>query len=151
MRTAFELVSTILVAGMLLLVPAAVRAEKYKVHDRISVGGEVGEGDVVDLGIDHSGVRLEAISFDEDEASLIVWNRTASKVNLNAGLALFDEGGVLVAAESDDRPLTRSIFSIKSGKQATLKFTFKKFLSHVSEAKQFRLVVAIVETEETMW
>lgn len=151
MRTGFRLVPFALVAGMLLVAPPFAAAEKYKVYDRVSVGGGVSDGELVELGIDHNGVKLEAISFDEDEANLIVWNRTPGKVSVNAGLALFDEGGLLVAAESDDRSLTRSIFSIKSGKQANLKFKLKKFVSHVSEASQFRLVVAIVETEETRW
>lgn len=151
MRTALHLAPPVLIALMLFSAPPSAGAEKYKVYDRISVGGEVTEGDLIDLGIDHGGVKLEAISFDEDEATLIVWNRTPGKVNVNAGLALFDKGGLLIAAESDDRPLTRSIFSIKPGKQANLKFKLKKFLGHLAEASSFRLVVAIVETEETRW
>jgi len=137
----------LLAAGLVLA--SAATAEKYKVHDRVSVGGEVTQGTPIDLGIDHSGLKLEAITFEENEATLIVWNRTPEKVNVNAGLALFDEGGLLIAAQSDDRPMTRSIFSIRSGKQANLKFKFGKFLSYIPEESQFRLVVALVETEDT--
>lgn len=142
------LTSLALLAAGLLLLPGVTVAEKYKTHDRVSVGGKVTQGTPIDLGIEHQGVKLEAITFEEDEATLIVWNKTTGKVNVNAGLALFDEGGLLIAAQSDDRPMTRSIFSIRSGKQANLKFKFGKFLSYIPEESQFRLVVALVETEQ---
>jgi hypothetical protein len=135
------------VVALILLIASVAGAGKFKSHDRLAFTGKVTTGRPIEIGIDHGGVKLEAITFSENEALVIIWNRTPGKVNVNAGLALFDRTGQLMAAESDDRPITRSVLSIRAGKQANLKIKLKKFLSDVGEAAQFQLVVTIVESE----
>ena len=92
------------------------------------------------IGRDHKGIKLEAITFSGDEATVIVWNRTPNGVKGHVGIALYDKKNQLIAAESDSASMVRKVTKIRSGKQASLKVKFKKFVPNFKGVAKYRLV-----------
>lgn len=130
----------ILVAMVFLPMAIAAGEEKPKTYHRASYSGKMIVDKIIEIGLDHKGVKLEAITFSGNEALLIAFNRTPSGVKANVGVALFDEKNQLIAAESDSRAT-----GIRSGKQGNFKIKFKKFLSGFKGVARFYLVFVIVE------
>lgn len=118
--------------------PAAT--EKAVSYSRITHGGKVIVGKSMNIGRDHKGVKVEAITFSGDEATVIVWNRTPNGVSGHVGIALYDKKNRLIAAESDSASVMRKMTKIRSGKQASFKIKFKKFLGSFRGVAKYRLV-----------
>jgi len=97
---------------------------------------------IIDIDIDHRGVKLGAITFSGNEALLTVWNRSPNRVKANAAVALFDQKNRLIAAQSDSKA-----GGVGAGKQGNFKICFKKFLSDFSGVAHFHLVFVIQESE----
>jgi hypothetical protein len=125
-----------------MMVPMALTAgtEKSVNYSRITHSGKVVVGKSMQIGRDHKGVKLEAITFSGDEATVIVWNRTPNGVNGHVGIALYDAKNRLIAAESDSASMMRKVTKIRSGKQANFKVKFKKFLPNFKGVAKYRLV-----------
>jgi len=139
-RSGFSLF--ILVAMIILLVTVTegqVRGGPFIYH-RISYSGKMVVDKVIPIGIDHKGVKLEAITFSGNAALFIVWNRTPRHVKTTVGIALFDGNNRLIAAESYHRTPT-----IRSGKQANFGIKFDRFLADFEGVTRFHLVFSIVE------
>ena len=133
---------SLFLALTLAILPMAVGAaeEEPKTFHSVSYSGAMVLDKTIEIGIDHRGVKLEAITFSGDEALVVTWNRTPSGVKAHAAVALFDAKNQLVAAESDSRAT-----GIRSGKQGNFKIRFKKFLSDFSGVARFHVVFVIVE------
>lgn len=126
---------------IVMLSPTAVAAEKKAVKwSKTTHVGRVVAGKPIELGIDNKGVKLESIAFSETEAVVIVWNRTPESVKGHVGLALYDKRNVLLAAESDSTSFTRTFTQIRSGKQATFKVSFDKFMTSMDGVDKYALV-----------
>ena len=97
---------------------------------------------IIDIDIDHRGVKLGAITFSGNEALLTVWNRSPNRVKANAAVALFDQKNRLIAAQADSKA-----GGVGAGKQGNFKVDFKKFLADFSGISHFHLVFVIQETE----
>jgi hypothetical protein len=130
----------LLVAVVIFPVAVVTGEEKAKTFHPISYSGNMLVDKTIEIGIDHRGVKLEAITFSGNEALLVTWNRTPNRVKAGAGVALFDDKNRLVAAESDSRP-----GGISSGKQGNFKIDFKKFLADFSSVARFQVVFVIEE------
>jgi hypothetical protein len=129
-----------LLAIVIFPVPAVTGEQKTKTFHPVSYTGKMLVDKTIEIGIDHRGVKLEAITFSGDEALLVTWNRTPNGVKASAGVALFDAQNRLVAAESDSRP-----GGIRSGKQGNFKISFKKYLTDFSSVARFHVVFVIEE------
>ncbi|MDH3670686.1 MAG: hypothetical protein OES46_05910 [Gammaproteobacteria bacterium] len=127
-----------------MIVPMALSAATEKAksvnYSRITHGGKVVVGKSMDIGRDHKGIKLEAISFSGDEAIVIVWNKRPTGVSGHVGIALYDAKNRLIAAESDSMSMVRKVTKIRSGKQANFRVKFKKFLPNFKGVAQYRLV-----------
>ena len=134
---------SLFLALTLAILPMAIAAaeEEPKTFYSVSYSGAMVLNKTIEIGIDHRGVKLEAITFSGDEALVVTWNRTPSGVKAHAAIALFDAKNQLVGAESDSRAT-----SIRSGKQGNFKIRFKKFLSDFSGVARFQVVFVIVES-----
>lgn len=125
-----------------MMVPMALTAgtEKPVNYSRITHSGKVVVGKSMQIGRDHQGVKLEAITFFGAEATVIVWNRTPNGVTGHVGIALYDAKNRLIAAESDSTSMMRKVTKIRPGKQANFKVKFKKFLPNFKGVAKYRLV-----------
>ena len=125
-----------------MMIPMALTAgtDKPVNYSRMTHGGKVIVGKSMDIGRAHKGIKLEAITFSGDEATVIVWNKTPNGVTGHVGIALYDRKNRLIAAESDSASVMRKMTKIRSGKQANLKVKFKKFLSNFKGVAKYRLV-----------
>ena len=127
-----------------MMFPMALTAatEKMVNYSRMTHGGKVVVGKAMDIGRDHKGVKVEAITFSRDaaEATVIVWNRTPNGVTGHVGIALYDKKNRLIAAQSDSTSVMRKMTKIRSGKQANFKIKFKKFLPNFKGVAKYRLV-----------
>ena len=134
--------TTLLFLVAVVIVPLALASgqEKPKTYYPVSYGGAMEVNKIIEIGLDHRGVKIEAITFSGNEALLVTWNRTPSGVKASVGVALFDAKNQLIAAESDSRAT-----GIRSGKQGNFKIKFKKFLSDFSKVARFHLVFVIEE------
>jgi hypothetical protein len=135
--------SLALLLGVMMLVPmaGAVGDEKPKTYYRASYSGKMLVDKPIDIGIDLKGVKLESIFFSKNEALVIVWNRTPSRVKANVAIALFNDKNQLVAAGAESsKPI-----GIRSGKQANYKFKFKDFTSGLKNVSRFHLVFVVVK------
>ncbi len=132
---------SILILAALVIFPRVIAKgeEKAKTYTPISYGRAMIVDKVIEIGIDHKGVKLEAITFSGQEALFIAWNRTPSSVKASVGVALFDEKNRLMAAESSRTA------GIRSGKQTNYKINFKKFLHDFKGATHFHLVFVLVD------
>ncbi len=139
MFTRIKLPAFFLIAMM---VPMALTAgtEKPVNYSRMTHGGKVVVGKAMNIGREHKGVKLEAITFSGAEATVIVWNRTPNGVVGHVGIALYDKKNRLIAAASDSTSVMRKMTKIRSGKQANFKVKFKKFLANFKGVAKYRLV-----------
>lgn len=128
----------ILVAMMILPMAMATGEEKPRTLSRVSHSGKMVINKIIQIDIDHKGVKLDAVTFSGDEALLVAWNGRPSSVKASAAIALFDANNRLIAAESNSG-------SIRSGKQANFKIKFKKFLLDFKGVTHFHLVFVIEE------
>ena len=140
MTTRIRLWVALLLAIVIFPVTLVMAEEKAKTFYPVSYGGNMVVDKTVEIGIDHRGVKVEAITFSGTEALLVTWNRTPNSVKASAGVALFDDKNRLVAAESDSRP-----GGIRSGKQGNFKISFKKYLADFSSVARFQVVFVIEE------
>ncbi len=124
-----------------MLSPVTTLAEKAPTKwSKATHVGRVITGKPIQLGIDNKGIKIESIAFNENEAVVIVWNRTPDSVKGHVGLALYDNRNHLLAAESDSASFTRTFTQIRSGKQATFKVSFDKFMPTMKGADKYALV-----------
>jgi len=130
----------VLIAMVVLPGTIAGAQEKPKTYYPASYSGNFVGNKIIEIGLDHRGVKVEAITFSGNEALLVTWNRTPSGVKANAAVALFDTKNQLIAAESDSRA-----GGIRSGKQGNFKIKFKKFLPDFTGVARFHLVFVIEE------
>lgn len=133
-------VSVLLLAAMILPMAVSAATKAPATFSRITHSGKVITGKALEIGIDHKGVKLEAITFSGDEAVVVVWNRTPNGVKGHVGIALYDSKNRLIAAESDSQSITRKMMKIRAGKTANFKIKFKKFMSSFKGAAKYRLV-----------
>lgn len=125
-----------------MMVPMALTAgtEKPVNYSRMTHGGKVVVGKAMNIGRDHKGIKLEAITFSGAEATVIVWNRTPNGITGHVGIALYDKKNRLIAAASDSTSVMRKVTKIRPGKQANFKVKFKKFLPNFKGVAKYRLV-----------
>ncbi len=128
---------------VMMVVPMAVAVgdEKPKTYYRVSYSGKMLVDKPIDIGKDLKGVKLESIFFSKNEALVIVWNRTPSRVKAHVAIALFDDKNRLIAAGVE---LSRPI-GIRSGKQANYTFKFKNFTSDLKKFSRFHLAFVVVK------
>ncbi len=128
---------------VMMVVPMAVAVgdEKPKTYYRVSYSGKMLVDKPIDIGKDLKGVKLESIFFSKNEALVIVWNRTPSRVKAHVAIALFDDKNRLIAAGVE---LSRPI-GIRSGKQANYTFKFKDFTSDLKKFSRFHLAFVVVK------
>ena len=91
----------------------------------------------MEINIDHNGVTLDTLTFSGNEALLVTWNRSPHRVNGSLALCLFDKKNILVAAATKLRA------RIGSGKQASFRFDFGKFVANFNEVARYQLVHVI--------
>ncbi len=132
---------SILALAIVMILPLAADAAKTSTMYRVSHFGKVVVGKPIEIGLDHKGVKMETITFSEDEVTVLLWNRTPSSVKGHVGVALFDQKNRLMAAESDSQSITRTFTNIRPGKQANLKVKFKKFLSSFKGVAKYQVVL----------
>lgn len=125
-----------------MMFPMALTAatEKQVNYSRTTFGGKVVVGKSMNIGREHKGVKIEAITFSGNEATVIVWNRSPNGVSGHVGIALYDKKNRLIAAESDSTSVMRKMTKIRSGKQANFKVKFKKFMGSFRGVAKYRLV-----------
>jgi hypothetical protein len=131
-----------------MMFPMALTAatEKQVNYSRMTHGGKVVVGKAMDIGREHKGIKVEAITFSGNEAIVIVWNRTPNGVTGHVGIALYDKKNRLIAAQSDSTSVMRKMTKIRSGKQANFKVKFKKFLPNFKGVAKYRLVFTTTST-----
>jgi hypothetical protein len=134
--------TVLLVAAMVVFPMAAFGGEEEVSFYPASFTSAMVTDKIIDIDIDHRGVKLGAITFSGNEALLTVWNRSPNRVKANAAVALFDQKNRLIAAESDSKA-----GGVGAGKQGNFKINFKKFLSDFSGISHFHLVFVIQESE----
>ena len=134
--------TVLLVAAMVVFPMAALGGEEEVSFYPASFTSAMVTDKIIDIDIDHRGVKLGAITFSGNEALLTVWNRSPNRVKANAAVALFDQKNRLIAAESDSKA-----GGVGAGKQGNFKINFKKFLSDFSGISHFHLVFVIQESE----
>lgn len=132
--------SLFVLAAMIIPMAVGAATKAPATYSRITHSGKVIPGKLIEIGVNHRGVKLEAITFSGDQAVVIVWNRTPNGVKGHVGIALFDKKNRLIAAESDSQSIARSMTKIRSGKQANFKVKFKKFVSDFKGVARYRLV-----------
>lgn len=132
----------LLFAAMVVLPMTALGEDKVVTFYPASFTSAMVTDKIIDIDIDHRGVKLGAITFSGNEALLTVWNRSPNRVKANAAVALFDAKNRLIAAQSDSKA-----GGVGAGKQGNFKVDFKKFLSDFSGISHFHLVFVIQETE----
>lgn len=132
--------SAFILVAMILPMAVTAATTAPATFSRITHSGKVITGKSMEIGKDHKGVKLEAITFSGDEAVVIVWNRTPTSVKGHIGIALYDKKKRLIAAESDSQSLTRSMMKIRAGKTANFKIKFKKFMPNFKGVATYRLV-----------
>lgn len=126
---------------VVMLAPSTTLAEKAPAKwSKMTHVGRVIPGKPMQLGIDNNGVKVESIAFSENEAVVIVWNRTPESVKGHVGVALYDKRNHLLAAESDSASFTRTFTQIRSGKQATFKVSFDKFMPTMKGVDKYALI-----------
>jgi hypothetical protein len=133
--------SVVLLFVMTMVVPMAVAVgdEKPKTYHRVSYSGKMVVDKPIDIGIDLKGIKLESIFFSENEALVILWNRTPSRVKAYVAIALFNDKNRLIAAgDKSSKPI-----GIRSGKQASYNFKFENFISDLKEVSRFHLAFVV--------
>ena len=137
-RIKFSL-ALLLVVMMAVPMAVVVGDEKPKTYHRVSYSGKMLVDKPIDIGIDLKGIKLESIFFSENEALVIVWNRTPSRVKAYVAIALFNDKNRLIAAGAkSSKPI-----GIRSGKQANYNFKFKNFISDLKEVSRFHLAFVV--------
>jgi hypothetical protein len=134
--------SVALLLVVMVVIPMAVATgdEKTKTY-RVSYSGKMVVDKPIDIGRDLKGVKLESIYFSKNEALVIVWNRTPSRVKAHVAIALFNDKNRLIAAGAESsKPI-----GIRSGKQANYKFKFKNFVSSFKGVSRFHLAFVVVK------
>ena len=134
-------IALLLAAMMVVPMSVATGDEKPKTYHRFSYSGKILVDKPIEIGIDLKGVKLESIFFSGNEALVIVWNRTPSRVKAYVAIALFDDKNQLIGAEAaSSKPI-----GIRSGKPANYNFKFKNFISDFEGVSRFHLVFVIVK------
>lgn len=113
--------------------------QNVSIH-RVTHAGNVILDKPIEVGVDNRGVRVETITFSGDEALVVVYNRTPRPVKAHLGIALYDERGDLLAAESDAASFTRTFSDVRAGKQEHFKVKFGKFMVNFDGASKYALV-----------
>jgi len=131
----------LLLTAIVIFPMAASGGEEEAVFYPVSFTSTMQTDKIIEIDIDHRGVKLGAITFSGNEALLTVWNRSPNRVKANAAVALFDANNRLIGAESDSKA-----GGVGAGKQGNFKINFKKFLSDFKGVSRFHLVFVIEES-----
>ncbi len=144
MKVKSTLLSRFTMACMLLLfLPTVVLAASYEVSSVKTYSAPMKAGQPLDVGLEVKGVKLESIFFDQNqEALLILWNKTPTKVRPEIGVALFDNKGRLLATGYRTKRVGAQM--IRPGKQKNYRLKFDKFIEDYTKVAKFQLVFSLI-------
>ena len=135
----------VMTLSVLALCPFAVDAKTNVTMHRVTHAGKVILDKPIEVGVDNRGVKVETITFSGDEAFVVIYNRTPRPVKAHLGIALYDEHGDLLAAESDAASFTRTFSDVRAGKQEHFKVKFGKFMFNFDSASKYALVFVTLD------
>ena len=75
----------------------------------------------------------------------MIYNRTPRPVKAHLGIALYDEHGDLLAAESDAASFTRTFSDVRAGEQEHFRVKFGKFMVNFDSASKYALVFVTLD------